>query len=157
MALTPLNAKYAKCKKPKLVWDRYQMGGTALQITDNGEDIATASVYVGPVPAGYIAIKDYSENEGILAWLIENEIVLQPKQYIPSGYVMIPICKILVHYPGELVEITNNACGKPVHACWAKVTKVDRFVHTLNEHNNVVRFHLDGRPVGGGDYHMRKV
>lgn len=98
MTLTPLNAKYAKCQKPVLVWSTYQFGqGTALTIKDeDGESIAIASVNIGSMPAGCIAVKNYSENEGILDWLIENKIVDKPSCIILSGFVCIPVCKLLV-------------------------------------------------------------
>jgi hypothetical protein len=97
--LTPLNAKYAKAKQPVICFEDYQFGlGTAIQIYDRAERecVCTASVNVGGLESGHIAIKDYSENEGILAWLIENKIVSKPVRFVGSGYVEIPICKLLV-------------------------------------------------------------
>lgn len=100
--MTPLNAKYAKCDNPRIVWQQYSDGSKCLQITGDGEDIATASVNIGRLPEGLIAIKDYSENEGILAWLIENKIVSEPIAHRESGYVNIPICKLLVDCKADI-------------------------------------------------------
>jgi hypothetical protein len=42
-----------------------------------------------------IAIKNYSENKGILEALIEAKIVSEPLRFVQSGFVSIPICKLL--------------------------------------------------------------
>ena len=41
---------------------------------------------------GYVAIKNHSENEGIL----DELIVDNPIKYVKSGHVSIPICKLLI-------------------------------------------------------------
>lgn len=43
-----------------------------------------------------VAIKDYSENEGMLNCLIKNNVVSEPVRHVDSGYVKIPVCKLLV-------------------------------------------------------------
>ena len=40
-----------------------------------------------------VAIKSYSENEGILDMLIQNNVVSHPVRYAHSGHVELPICK----------------------------------------------------------------
>lgn len=44
---------------------------------------------------GRVAIKDWSENEGLLDVLVEEGIVSEPLAYIPSGFVEIPVCRLL--------------------------------------------------------------
>lgn len=44
----------------------------------------------------YIAIKNYSENEGILEDLVEADVVAEPVDEVHSGHVMIPICPLKV-------------------------------------------------------------
>ena len=39
-----------------------------------------------------ILIKDYAENEGILQFLIDNNIVVPTKNGVQSGYVWVPVC-----------------------------------------------------------------
>lgn len=56
----------------------------------------TASINVEGTDPDEIGIKDYSENEGLLAVLIHNKIVSQPIRKVRSGFVEIPICKLLV-------------------------------------------------------------
>lgn len=79
---------------------KYKDGNVALVLTDNsdGLPITTASVNLPDVlmPEGYIAIKNYSENEGILSTLVEANIIDFPSDYIKRGYVEIPICKLKI-------------------------------------------------------------
>lgn len=79
---------------------KYQNGQHAIQLSDmaDGFPYATASVAMTNVDleSDDVAIKNWSENEGILESLIEAGIVSKPHSYIPSGYVNIPICKLLV-------------------------------------------------------------
>jgi hypothetical protein len=39
------------------------------------------------------AIKDYSENECMLEWLLENDFVDEPHDFFGSGFVVIPVCR----------------------------------------------------------------
>lgn len=48
---------------------------------------------------GYVAIKNWSENEGILNVLIREGIISTPRFFIKSSFVDIPICKLLVKLP----------------------------------------------------------
>lgn len=45
---------------------------------------------------GYVAIKNWSENESILNILIREGIVSTPSYFIKSGFVDIPVCKLLI-------------------------------------------------------------
>ena len=56
----------------------------------------TASVNVGNTDPTEVAIKDYSENEGILQAMVEAGIVSEPVRTVKSGFVDIPICRLLV-------------------------------------------------------------
>jgi hypothetical protein len=93
-----LKTKYIDEKNARLAWLNYLDGNIALRIlSDDGELVATASVNTDEIlPSGYIAIKDYSENEGILDALLDEGIISHPIRWIASGYVKIPVCKILV-------------------------------------------------------------
>lgn len=76
---------------------KYDDGSDAIILeTADGVPYGTASVNPrGRVPSGFVAIKDYSENIGILEALIYAQIVSQPEFYIRTGYVEVPVCKIL--------------------------------------------------------------
>jgi hypothetical protein len=48
-----------------------------------------------PVSDDEVAIRDYSECEGTLAVLVAAGIVAPPHRHVQSGYVQIPICRLL--------------------------------------------------------------
>jgi hypothetical protein len=70
--------------------------GISLIDSNDGEYVLTATINIPEVPLAddEVIIKNYSENEGILDWLIENEIISSPARFIPVGYTLAPICKI---------------------------------------------------------------
>ena len=77
---------------------KYGNGRLAIQLMDafTGEVIAVASVNLPdePMEADEIAIKDYSENEGMLEALMKAKVVSAPLRYVESGWVSIPICHL---------------------------------------------------------------
>lgn len=61
-----------------------------------GEDVAVLTVCLPDhkLPPNYVAIKDYSENQGVLKQLVKEGVIDWPAYESPSGYVNIPICKL---------------------------------------------------------------
>ena len=86
--------------KCNIVKEQYTNGRTALLLidVDDNEHIATATVNLpdDDIPEKHVAIKDYSENENMLNILINENIVSQPIKYIESGFVSVPVCKLLI-------------------------------------------------------------
>jgi hypothetical protein len=75
----------------------YSNGQKRMDLIDSedGFPVAVATVAIEEdLPEGEIAIKDYSENEGVLNFLISEGIVSDPLRHFSSGFVKIPICKI---------------------------------------------------------------
>ncbi len=74
----------------------YRQGGTAIQLHDaeDGSPFATATVWMEGLSEGEVAIKNYSENIGMLTFLVTNGIVEQPHREIHSGFVKIPVCRL---------------------------------------------------------------
>ena len=72
---------------------QYGNGNLALQVVNNEGVVCTCTVNPGErVDAGRIAIKDYSENEGMVDTLLEMGIIQgKPVYSIPSGWVQIPV------------------------------------------------------------------
>ena len=66
------------------------------------EMVAVASVNLPdePLPPGHVFIKDWSENEGILAALVRGGIVADTGIRIPTGFVEAALCRILVDVSG---------------------------------------------------------
>lgn len=56
--------------------------------------IATSALDELKMVEGYVAVKDYSENTGMLKFLVDNDIVEPPVTYLKQGFVDFPICKI---------------------------------------------------------------
>ncbi len=56
--------------------------------------IATTKIQ-GVLNEGEVAIKDWSENEGMLNFLVENNFVEKPHRFVEQGYVKVPICKLI--------------------------------------------------------------
>lgn len=76
---------------------KYPNGQTAIQLIDNedGFPYAVATVAVDcELKENEVAIKNYSENEGMLKNLVKNDIVEKPHRFTTSGFVTIPICFI---------------------------------------------------------------
>lgn len=77
---------------------RYANKRPAIQLeTLDGDPYATATVNLpNDTPAkDCVFIKDYSENEGMLTWLVENKIVAPTGRILPSGFVVIPEARLL--------------------------------------------------------------
>ena len=70
----------------------------ALVDSEDGSPVATASVNLvnEPIEDGFVAIKNYSENAGMLLALMEAGIVDIPVRYVTNGFVLFPICKLLI-------------------------------------------------------------
>ena len=75
----------------------YKQGNqTALQLIDeDGFPFATCTVNMpDQLEDGEIAVKDYSENEGMLEFLVTNNIVEAPHRHIFSSYAKFPVCRL---------------------------------------------------------------
>tara|TARA_Y100000592_G_scaffold63269_1_gene98667 strand:+ start:10677 stop:10985 length:309 start_codon:yes stop_codon:yes gene_type:complete len=82
----------------KVYLEEYRKGGTSITLADieTGEPYATATVWVPGLEEDEVAIKNYSENQGILDNLILHGIVYKPHRSVQNGFVDIPICKLKV-------------------------------------------------------------
>jgi hypothetical protein len=78
----------------------YPNGRKALELIDakTGELVLVATTNLPNVPmaSDEVAIKNYSENEGVLDVLIKAQIISQPQRYEQNGYITAPICKLLI-------------------------------------------------------------
>jgi len=86
-----------------LQFQRYCNGRLAIQLTDTEDHspVATATVNLPDARLGddEVCIKDYSENEGVLAALVNAKVVSEPVRFESSGWVTIPVCKLLLEVP----------------------------------------------------------
>lgn len=70
--------------------------GVSMQLIDAVDHCpyATCTVNMEGLEPDEVAIKDYSENEGMLSFLVEEGIVNPPHRSLPSGFVNIPVCRL---------------------------------------------------------------
>lgn len=77
----------------------YTNSQTALELIDNldGSPVLTASISVPEIALGKneLIIKDYSENEGVLGFLVENNIVRLLGRHIETGLITAEIVELL--------------------------------------------------------------
>jgi hypothetical protein len=78
---------------------KYWNGQTSIVLIDDedGSQVMVATVVIDGVvlEKDEVIIKNYSENEGVLEFLIENGIVSKPLRTVSSGWVTCPIVKLL--------------------------------------------------------------
>lgn len=74
----------------------YVSGNICLNLIDARDHYPymCATVNVDGLQENEVAIKNYSENEGILDVLVDEGIVKPPHRHIKSGFVIIPICEL---------------------------------------------------------------
>ena len=78
--------------------ETYKEGGIRIQLYDStdGTPYATATTNIqGDLESGEVAIKNWSENEGILDFLVEHKFIEKPHRFVEQGFVRIPICKLI--------------------------------------------------------------
>jgi hypothetical protein len=80
----------------------YPNGKPAIRLIDSRDDeeytIATVNVPFADLPPGHVAIKSYSENEGVLEALIEAGVVKDTGVKLPSGFVSLPVVALTEAY-----------------------------------------------------------
>lgn len=84
----------------KPVFGKYLNGQNSIQLVDpnDGCPVATASVALEglDIREDQVAIKDYSENEGMAKTLVDAGIIGDCVARVPSGFVTIPIHELLI-------------------------------------------------------------
>ena len=87
---------YGDSLQINIVKSKYGNGHNKIQMmdTEDGMPYATASVSIPDLTEDEVGVKDYSENEGVLAFLLENNIVEPPHRTVSSGFVNIPVCRL---------------------------------------------------------------
>lgn len=83
----------------RLIWTEYTDNGNVAIVAKDAEGCEAIGVLsvntYEELPPDVVAIKDYSENEGVLKSLIDNRVIGEPEDWINIGYVQVPVCRIL--------------------------------------------------------------
>src|SRR6185369_17090904 len=93
-----IQVKFMKTKC-NVVFGKYADGATSIRLFDEkGEPFCTATVSLEhAVPGdGYVFIKDWSENEGVLNALIDAKVITGALDRYPAGYAAADLCRLLV-------------------------------------------------------------
>jgi len=56
--------------------------------------VATATVWIDGLAEDELAVKDYSENEGMLDCLLESGLVEKPHRWESTGFVRVPVTRL---------------------------------------------------------------
>jgi hypothetical protein len=85
-----------------LEFARYPNGRRAIRLVDSRDDeeyaVATVNVITASLPPGHVAIKDYSENVGILEALVEAGVVTDTGVKVSTGFVSVPVVALAEAY-----------------------------------------------------------
>jgi len=83
-----------------VIIQRYGTGNLAIRLLDaeDGMPVAVATTNANGLDLDEVAIKDYSENEGMYETLVENGIIHPKHREISTGYVTVPVCKLTEYY-----------------------------------------------------------
>lgn len=77
---------------------KFTNGQTAISFIDVEDGMAFCKATVSipeTLSENEVAVKNWSENEGVLDTLVNNNIVKKPHRYVSSGHVSIPICELI--------------------------------------------------------------
>lgn len=103
---------------------KYKNGQTSMQLLDaeDGTPVATASIAMPELSLdeNEIVVKDYSENEGMLDFLLENSIVEMCSEYVETGYHISSVVKLLPESEWEPVAPQNKQFVINGMNVWAK-------------------------------------
>jgi hypothetical protein len=80
--------------------EKYMHGGTVIVLVDadDGSTIAVATVNIDGLGPNEVAIKNYSENEGIYDILIDAKVIKPMHREVTQGFVTLPVCILKKKY-----------------------------------------------------------
>jgi len=86
------------CNLNKSYYEHGKRVALCLIDADDGEPVSTCTVNLPeePLADDEVLIKDYSENEGMVEFLVKEGVVERTNRDVRSGYVAIPVCRLLV-------------------------------------------------------------
>ena len=86
--------------KCEVMIQKYGTGNPAVRLLDleDGMPIVVATTNIDGLDSDEIAIKEYSENEGVYDALLNAGIIHPKHRELSTGYVTVPVCKLTNDY-----------------------------------------------------------
>lgn len=86
--------------KCEIMIQKYGTGNPAVRLLDaeDGMPVVVATTNVDGLDSDEIAIKDYSENEGVYNALLDAGVIFPKHRELSTGYVTVPVCKLTNDY-----------------------------------------------------------
>ena len=80
--------------------EKYMHGGTVIILVDadDGSTVAVATVNIDGLGPNEVAIKDYSENDGMYQTLIDAKVIKPMHREVTQGFVTLPVCMLKKNY-----------------------------------------------------------
>ena len=80
--------------------ERYGTSNPAVRLLDveDGMPVAVATLNVNGLELDEVAIKNYSENQGMYETLLENGIIHPMHRELSTGHVTVPVCRLTEYY-----------------------------------------------------------
>ena len=86
--------------KCEVMIQKYGTGNLAVRLLDleDGMPVVVATTNMDGLDSDEIAIKNYSENEGVYDALLKAGVITPKHREISTGYVTVPVCKLTEDY-----------------------------------------------------------
>lgn len=105
--------------------ETYAQGGTCLRLIEAQQGlVATATSWIPGLKVGEVAIKDYSENKGMLAALLDAGIILEPHRDV-LGWPVAYLSPALDLSGKPRTELFNSDSGNPKTCFWRPCMGLD--------------------------------
>lgn len=87
-----------RCRVERASYGHTDRIALTLSDVEDGEPVAVATINLPELAlaADEVVIKDYSENEGMLATLVTAGVISAPLRAIPLQYVTVYVCRCLI-------------------------------------------------------------
>jgi len=122
----------------------YNNGRIALEILNADENsvefnfpyaVATVNMPDVLLEENEVLIKDYTENEGVLKFLVENNIVYATERGVESGFVWLPLCILRPedHWGNNTLEPPPDKIDSKTGRCMWNINDSEVWAYTYKE------------------------
>lgn len=87
-------SQYGQVEDVEIHFYKEPKNNIGIRMTDaEGMPYMSISIPMKCLNPDEVAVKNYSENAGIMIDLLRHDILQKPHRYIESGFVLIPVCR----------------------------------------------------------------